>query len=853
MFLLAFDNPTRLARLLQRDYQSATPHSLRGDAGRRLAIENMINDLRYAIRMLCKSPGFTAVAVFTLALGVGAATTIFSVVNAVMLQPLPYAEPDRLLRLYTEFPWFPHGGLQRFAVSPPEYLDLRRETKSWAALDAWTIVGVNVAGDAQPTRATGSGVTGGLLRSLGVTPMLGRLIAPEDDAPGGPQVTDLSYGLWQRAFAGNPGIVGRDILLDGSKSTVIGVMPKGFQFPPGEIDPSELWAPMQIDPANPGGRAEHILNLLGRLRPGVTAVQAQAELHSVVKRLGETGSGHRLDLKDHPVVIYGLRDEVVRGVRPALRMLLGAVGFLLLIACVNVANLLLARAEARQREIAIRGALGAGVGRLARQFMTEGLLLSSASVAVGLLLASGGLEMIKSARAASIPRAAEIAIDARVAVFAVAISLLTGVGFGLTPLSHVARRNLQNALKSAASSTTGAAGVQRFRQALVVGELALALTLLIGTGLMLRAFWNLQEVHAGFDPKKVETMYVALPNSTYGDREARDFWTRLETRLNTMSGVENAALSTGLPPVYPANYNDIEIEGFVPAPGGPIQNVDFEQTVSKGYFNTLRMRLVEGRFFDERDSSEAPGTAVINQTMARTFWGNRSAAGRRVRSRGATNWCTVVGVIADAKNNGLEKPTGTEVYFPFTQNTERGASRSMFITVRAAGVAATTVNGVRRVLSEMDPTLPLTKIRTMEELVSAAQSRPRFLTLLLTLFAGVALILAAVGIYGVISYSVARRTREFGLRMALGAQRSEVLGLVLGRGLRLACTGVLIGLAASFALTRFLASMLFGVTPTDPATFVIVPVVLATVACLAAYIPAHRATKVDPMEALRHE
>jgi predicted permease len=382
-----------------------------------------MNDLKFAFRQLAKNPGFTAIAVLTLALGVGATTAIFSVVNAVMLRPLPYAEPDRLVRIYTEFPGFANGGLRRFSVSAPEYLDLRREMRSWETLDAWSSTGVNVAGDAQPTRATGSAITGRLMRSLGVNPILGRVITPEDDVPGGPRVTELSYGLWQRSFGGDRSIVGRDILLDGTKFTVIGVMPKGFQFPPGEIDASELWAPMQIDPAHPGERASHNFNLLGRLRRGVTARQAQEEIHSVTKRLGETGSGHRLDPKEHPVVSYGLHDEVVRGVRPALRMLLGAVAFLLLIACVNVANLLLARAESRQREIAIRGALGAGVGRLAVQFMTEGLLLSCAGVAVGLLLAGGGLELIKSASAGSIPRAAEIVIDARVAVFAAAVSL----------------------------------------------------------------------------------------------------------------------------------------------------------------------------------------------------------------------------------------------------------------------------------------------------------------------------------------------------------------------------------------------------------------------------------------------
>ncbi|MCC6235730.1 MAG: ABC transporter permease [Verrucomicrobiales bacterium] len=814
----------------------------------------MIHVLRYAMRQLLKCPGFTAVAVLTLALGIGANTAIFSVVNTVLLRPLPYSEPDRLVRIYSEFPSFPNGGLRRFAVSAPEYLDLRRETKSWGSFDAWASGGVNVGGGAQPTRATATQLTGGLLPTLGARPLLGRLLTPEDDVPGGPPVAVISHGLWQRAFAGDRAIVGRDILVNGRSCTVVGVMPPEFQFPPGALDASELWAPLQIDPANPGGRSEHSLNLLGRLRPGVTPSQAQAELASLAKHWGETGSGHRFDATNHTLVSHGLHDEVVRGVRPALRMLLGAVAFLLLIACVNVANLLLARAESRQREIAIRGALGAGLGRLTLQFVMEGLLLSSAGVVAGLLLAYGGLELIKSASEASVPRAVEIGIDGQVILFAVVVSLVTGVLFGLVPLAHAFRRNLQHALKSAATSTTGTPGIQRFRQALVVGELALALTLLIGTGLMLRAFWNLQEVDAGFDPKNVVTMSVELPDSNYRrPEEVRSFWTRLEQSLAALPGVEQVALASGLPPVYPSSHNDTLIEGFVPTDGGPIQNVEFYQSVSPGYFEALRLRLVEGRFLDRRDDPESPEVVVINQTMARTFWGNSSAVGRRIRPGGTTNWCTVVGVVADAKNGGLEKPTGTELYLPFTQSAGRGRSQGMHLVLRTAGDSSSLVTAVRQELAKLDPTLPLTRVRTMDDLISQAQSRPRFLTLLLTLFAGVALVLATVGIYGVISYSVARQTKEFGLRMALGGQRRDMLGLVLGRGLVLALVGIGIGLVGALFLTRFLSSLLFGVTATDPATFFLVSLALGAVAVLASYVPARRAMNVDPMVTLRHE
>jgi len=815
--------------------------------------EATLQDLRFALRQLLKNPGFTAVAVFTLALGIGACMAIFSVINAVMLRPLAYSQPDRLVRLYTEFPNFPNGGLRRFLFSVPEYLEFRDEAKSWESLDAWITFGVNVGGGAQPFRVTASAVTGRLFRSLGATPLLGRVIVPEDDVPGGPQVVVLSHGLWQRGFAGDHDILGRDLVIDGHKFTIVGVMPKDFHFPPGELSETEIWGALQIDPIHPAPRDDHSLNLMGRLRPAVAMGQAQAEIRSLEKRWGEIGSGHRLNGTDHTVVSYGLHDEVVRGVRPALRMLMGAVVFLLLIACVNVANLLLGRAESRRREIAIRGALGAGQGRLGLQFVIEGLVLACAGVAAGLLLAQGGLAFLKSATLVGIPRAGEIGIDVRVGIFAVGLALATGLAFGLAPLAHVVRRNIKDALNSAAASTTGSAGTQRFRQALVVAQLALSLTLLIGTGLMLRAFWNLEDVNAGFDAKNVATMSVALPDASYRGQSVPAFWTRLETQLNSLPGIRSAALASDLPPICSACHNNTIIEGYVPTEGSPPQNVQFYQSISPGYFETMRIRLVQGRFFDKRDGVEAPEVAIINQSMARTFWGNESALGRRIRPSGTTNWCTVVGVIADVKNDGLETPAGTELYVPFTQNAGRDRSQQMFVIVRASGDPTAAVTLVRRELGRMDPTLPLANIHSMEAIISAAQSRPRVFTLLLTLFAIVALVLASVGTYSVIAYSVAQRTKELGLRMALGAQRGDVFRIVLGRGMLIAVSGIGIGLLGAFVLTRFLSSLLFGVTPTDPATFVMVSLSFSVVAFLAIYLPARRATRINPMEALRHE
>ncbi len=804
--------------------------------------------------MLWKNPGFTAAAVICLALGIAGTTGIFTVVNAVLLRPLPYKDPERLLRVYTEFPTFPNGGLRRFPFSTPEYLDLRREAKLLEALDGWITSGVNIAGSGEPTRATASFVTGGMLRMLGVPASMGRLLAPEDDDSRAPLAANISYGLWQRVFGGDRSIIGREILLNGNKCMVVGVMPKDFRFPPGEVDAPEVWAPFQINPARPGDRGSHSLSVLGRVKPGVTFAQAQAELNSLTKFWRETAapSTHAFNPENHTLVSYGFQDEVVRGVRPALRMLLGAVCLLLLIGCVNVANLLLARTEARQREISIRGALGASLARLTVQFITEGLVLSALGVILGLALADGGLQLLGMASEVSIPRASEIAMDGHVVLFAVAVCMITGVLFGLTPIAHAARNDLHRALKSAAASTTSSAGTHRFRQGLVVGELALALMLLAGAGLMIRAFWNVQEVHPGFEPDKVISMFVELPRAGYRGPAIIDFWARLEERLKALPGIESGGFATGLPPVQGTSYSDTQIEGFVPQPGGPNQNVNFYQTVSKDYFNAMHVRLIEGRLFDERDAPNAPDVAIINQTMARTFWGNDSAIGRRIRPGFSGAWCTIVGVVADVKNGGLEKPTGTELYLPYGQSHAQG-QRSFFIVARSPGNLATVVSAIRRELRDLDPTLPLANVRTLNEVMSAAQSSPRFLALLLMLFSGVALALAAVGTYGVISYSVAQRTREFGVRIALGAQPGDVLGIVLGRGLILTAAGIAGGLVGAFVLTRFLSSLLFGVTPTDPATFAAVSFVLGAVAFLACYIPARRATRVDPMVALRYE
>src|SRR5580692_11204007 len=629
-------------------------------------------DVQFALRMMRKNLGFTTAAVLCLMLGIGATTGIFTVVNAVLLQPLPYAHPEQLIRVYTEFPTFPNGGLHRFWTSGPEFIDLKRDTHSWASLDAWIAGGANLAGKTQPVRVTAAYLSGGLLETLGVSPINGRLISQSDDVPGAAVVADISYGTWQSTFAGDPNIVGRETRLDGFKCTIIGVMPKGFQFPPGEQDPPQVWTALQLDPAKPGGRGSHNWYLLGRLKPGVTAPQAQSELVSLVQSYGEhkAPKTHSFDPKNHTLVSYPLQAEVVAGVRPALLMLLGAVAFVLLIASVNVANLLLARAEARRREIAIRGAMGASLGRLARQFVTEGILLALFGAALGLALSYAGVRLVQLTNAGGIPRADEIVMDWRVLVFTLVTSVVTGAVFGLAPLVPLLFSGISGSLKDAAGSTTAAGGAQLFRRVLVVVELAMALVLLVGCGLMLRAFWKLQEVHTGMAPENVITMRVSLPSGTYTDNaKIAAFWNRLDERITHMPGVQSAALVHGLPPLRPPNMNDTGIEGFVPREGGPIENIDFYQPVSKDYFAAMGIRLMDGRLFDDRDTASAPSVIVVNRTMANTFWPGQSAVGHRVQPGGDKSgpWFTVIGVVDDVKNAGLDHPAGTEMYYSHKQ------------------------------------------------------------------------------------------------------------------------------------------------------------------------------------------
>jgi predicted permease len=811
----------------------------------------MLQTLRYTFRSLLRTRSFTFAALLCLALGIGATSAIFSIVNAVILRPLQYPDSSRLVRIYTEFPTFPGGGLHKFWVSDSEVFDIQRSAKSFESIGASYTTSVNIAGVNQPTRATTTFVSEQIPKLLGVKPFLGHLITKQDDSAGAPAVLMLSYGLWKRAFAGDPNIIGKETYLNNSKATIVAVMPASFAFPPGQSDPSEAWSALQLDPkhVSPGG---HNFDVLGRLVPGITLNQARNEMARLVARWGEAASPnhHVLNPKEHYVTMYPFYDEVVGGVKKAMLLLLGAVIFVLLIACVNVANLLLARSEARQREIAIRRAIGASTADLAKQFVIEGLALSLFGAGLGIFVAFGSLGLIEAANSGSIPRAGEIQLDLPVLLFTLAVSLIIGVLFGLAPFVHVSAIRVFETLKAASGRASATAASNRFRRVLVVVQMAMAFALLAGAGLMVRGFCKLQQVNPGFNPKGLLTFSLSLPDATYKDQAAKQsFWSNLQDRLNRAPGVLSATMAWGVPPVRREVDDDTDIAGFVPMVKGPIENVAYYQYLGDRFFETLGAHLAEGRLPEARDGSKETPGVLVNAAMARTFWPHQSAVGRRVRPGGTKSWCTVVGVIADIKNAGVDKPSGTELFIPY----QLYAPSSFDVVIKTAANPLSLVGEARRIVASIDSSLPLAKARTMDDVVSAATSRPRFLTLVLGMFSLLALCLAAVGIYGVISYSVEQRTAEFGIKMALGAEPRRLLREVVGQGLTLGLLGVAIGLSSALLLTKFLEGMLFGVSRSDPSSLAVTAGVLTLVTILASLLPALRAMRIEPVRALRYE
>ena len=814
-------------------------------------MQTFLQDLKYALRMLKKNPAFTAVAILTLAVGIGANSAIFSVVNSVLLRPLPYRQPGQLVRVYSEFPTMQ---LRKFWLSPPELLDIQHEAKSWEAIGAWAPGGQNVGTESEPLRVTSAAITRSLIDVLGVQPERGRNFTEEEDRNGGPSVAIISHGLWQKGFGGASDIIGKQIQVNATATTVVGVMPANFAFPPGSNDQVELLVPFQFDPANPGSRGSHFLSAIGRLKPGVTIEQAQSEMTSLMAGWkAESRARHLLNPQGHPVIMLGLHEDVVGSARKAVWLLMAAVAFVLLIACVNVANLLLARAESRHREFAVRLALGAGLRRMVRQFVAEGFVLVLIASILGIALAFVGLKILLLFAPDSVPRTDEIGVGLPVLAFTIAVAVVAVFLFGLAPLAQVSERNLANWIRGAGQRAIRGGG-QALRKTLVIAEIALAVILVIGSGLMIRAFWKLQQVNTGFDPAGVVSFSLNLPAVKYKAPERLQFANALEQKLSSLPGVAGVSLASGLPPLRRINANDTEIEGYQPTPDSPAQNVDYWNVVGNNYFNVMKIRLLEGRTFEPQDDNpDAMKVVMVNQALAKRFW-TGSPIGRRVNPGFSDPkvWFTIVGVVEDTKNAGMDKPAGPELYFQERQVNQFIGPNVNFV-VRAANDSTPLEGSIRNAVREMDSTLPVYNLWSMNELVSKSMVQPRFLALLLATFSGIALFLAAIGIYGVMAYSVAQRTQEIGVRMALGARPLHVLRLVLGQSMVMLLIGIAIGLTGAFALTRLMRTLLFEITATDPLTYVSVIGLLTVVALLACYIPARRAAKVDPLIALRYE
>jgi putative ABC transport system permease protein len=825
-------------------------------------LDEIVQDVRYAFRTLRKSPGFTLVAVLTLAVGIGANTAIFSVVSAVILQPLGYPEPEQLQFLTTRFG---RRGSGQSSVSPAEYWELTEISQSFSVVGAFVIGETNLAARDRPRRVTRATVNAELLEALAVQPEHGRWFRREETRAGGPALVMLSYDLWQSDFGAREDMVGRTIEVDGVMRQVIGIMPAGFDLMDRHV---ELWQPLQLAPAIRQYRASHFLSVLGRLKDGVTPMQAEAELASLVASWGERvgASGHVFTSGEHMMQMEPLQDEIVGSARRVLWVLQAAVGLVLLVACANLANLLLVRAGARRRELAVRTALGAGRGRLLRQFTSEGIVLSLLGAALGLGLAWAGVRTLSVAYPDGLPRLADVAVDPAVLGFTMLVSILTGVAFGLVPLLQMSASGFEGLLREA--GTRGATRARRLRGALVAAEVALAVVLVVGAGLMVRTVVNLMNVDAGFERSRLVTFGVALPAATYSTFDHQvQVYQRLIDRFRAMPGVDHVSIVSGLPPQRGANGFGTDVEDYAPRPD-VLNVVDYYQTVTAGYFETMRIPIVRGRTFREADRIGAP-VAVVNETFVRTFWKDLDPVGRRVRPRfgDETPWVTVVGVAKDVKQGGVDRATGTELYllleqlpqvFPTLQTlnamlrsiTDSGA---MNLVVRSGVPMATLQPAIASAVREADPSLPIIGLRPMDDVVSGSLRQPRMLMHLFGGFAGVALLLAAIGTYGVLSYLVTQRRREIGIRMALGAGRETVLRSVMAHGLTLALIGLTAGVAAALVLTRLMETLLFEVRPNDPATLAGVAALITAVAAAASLVPAFRATRVDPIVALREE
>ncbi len=804
-------------------------------------MESLLQDLRYAARMLSKSPAFTAVAVIALALGIGANTAIFSVVNAVLLRPLPLAEPDRLVKINS---FNPKGGKIEFGgVSPADFLDYRAEGQSFEYMATYTGGGVTMTGGQHPEGLPGARVSTDYFQMLGVNPMLGRAFSPDEFKSGSAPVIILSHRTWQNRFGGDEELVGKALTLDGESVTVVGVMPPDFNLP----KYADVWTPLNEDSSELKNRGNRYFPVIARLKPGASIAQAQADMDRMTTGLAEQ---HPKSNADWSARVVGLHESMVGDVKPALLVLLAAVCLVLLIACANVANLQLARAAARQKEIAIRSALGASRARVLRQLVTESLLLALAGGVAGTLLALWAVDALIAImpEALNFPRLDEVRVDRQVLGFTALISLGTGLIFGLIPALQTSRPNLVETLKES-SRGAGGARSQRTRSLLVAAEVALTVLLLVGGGLLIRSFALLESVDPGFNPDRVVNMRFGAPMPKYaGDPQRAAFYKETLDRIGEQPEVESVAMNASTPLGFTLAF-PFTVEGRESSPDDVPQAA--YNSISPNYFRVMGISLVAGRDFSERDDKDAPAAMIINETMARRFFAEADPLGKRIKIDylGAQISHEIVGVVRDVKQQSLGDKPQVAIYTSCLQRP--WFSASLFVRAKndtgAAGLSA------QRAIWSMEPDLPVAGVRPMTDFLSDSVAQPRFYAVLLGAFASVALLLAIVGIYGVVSYSVAQRTREIGVRMALGASSTDVLRLVVGSGVRVAAVGVVAGLAGAFVLTRLMSSLLFDVAPTDPLTFALAPAVLLAVAVAACLIPARRAIKVDPAVALRQE
>jgi putative ABC transport system permease protein len=798
----------------------------------------LLQDVYHAFRALKKSPGFTAIAVLTLALGIGANTALFSVVNAVLLRPLQFKNPSRLVWGWGKCPLCEHG-----AVSPSDFLDYRAQNQSFEHYGARAVGDslFNLTGTDQPIQITGSMITAGFFDALGIQPRYGRVFTLSDDKTTDPEVVILSHHLWQERFGGDPNVIGKSIALDGKTRTIVGVLANDMPV----LTQADLWFPAPFENRGMQSRRSHFLRPIGLLKPGVTISQAQADLDTIAARLAtqfpETDKGWRQQLEP-------LQSVLVGDVGPAFLVLIGAVALVLLIACANIASLILARNTVRQREIAIRTALGAGRSRLVRQLLTESLVLALIGGVAGIFVAAAGVELLKQLGPESLPRLDEVNVNGVVLTFTFAIAIFTGILFGLGPALKASRRDLTQSLKDGGSSGDSRSK-HRAHNTLVVAEVALSLVVLIASGLLLNSFWHLMRAPLGFDPANVLTTEVSLLSPRYDDKQRREsFFRELQARIQSAPGTTNAGFVSELPLSGEGNDTFFTIVERPPVNRDDNEDADF-RVVAGDYFGAMRIPLLAGRSFESQDASEARQVLVVNEPFAKKFFPDGSAIGKHLKLfEGTPKFTTreIIGIVGGNKHFALQESLRPQMFIP-------GSHTRMSIVVRGAGDPAVLTATVREALHQIDPDEATSTFRTMTDVVSSSAANDRFNTLLLGAFGAIALLLTAAGIFGVLSYLVTQRRREIGLRMALGAQQTDVLRVIVGHGLRLMLVGVGIGVAGALIVTRWMSSVLFGVKPTDPFTFAVVALVLGTVAFLAAYIPARRAMRVDPMVALRYE